>query len=322
MAAPMPVAFYDPTNPADRRVRLGPGGAQLPVARHPRLLARRLRAGAQSGPPRQPVPVRRARRGSRGHLPPRQRQALRRGHGRRRAAADRAAVPVGLGRIAALRGGGLVRGHPGHLGIAPPASPRGPEHRDLRHPLVDDRHRRVPRRRPERSRLSGTDRALVPVRGVLPAVPAARRPAAPGADRLRDDRRPERGVVLRRRRLPAHRGRAAAARAAAALHPRADAGGGAARASRRCGRCSSTSPQDPDAWQIEDEFLFGPDLLIAPVLEPGASARDVYLPAGRAWIEAGTGDRHDGGSAVRVALSADRIPVFVAEGSEVLDVVR
>ena len=37
---------------------------------------------------------------------------------------DRAALPLGLGRIAAVRGSGLVRGHPGHLGIAPPAGPR------------------------------------------------------------------------------------------------------------------------------------------------------------------------------------------------------
>jgi len=81
-------------------------------------------------------------------------------------------------------------------------------------------------------------------------------------------------------------------------------------------------PQDPEAWRVEDEFLFGPDLLIAPVLEPAAQARDVYLPAGRAWIEAGTGDRHDGGTTVRVRLTADRIPVFVTEGAEVLDVVR
>jgi alpha-D-xyloside xylohydrolase len=81
-------------------------------------------------------------------------------------------------------------------------------------------------------------------------------------------------------------------------------------------------PDDPAAWPVEDEFLFGPDLLIAPVLEPAATAREVYLPAGRAWIEAGTGDRHDGGRTVRVPLSADRIPVFVSEGSEVLDVVR
>jgi len=81
-------------------------------------------------------------------------------------------------------------------------------------------------------------------------------------------------------------------------------------------------PEDPGAWPVEDEFLLGPDLLIAPVLEPRASAREVYLPAGRAWIEAGTGDRHDGGRTIRVPLSPDRIPVFVTEGSEVLDVVR
>jgi alpha-D-xyloside xylohydrolase len=81
-------------------------------------------------------------------------------------------------------------------------------------------------------------------------------------------------------------------------------------------------PEDPGAWPVEDEFLLGPDLLIAPVLEPRASAREVYLPAGRAWIEAGTGDRHDGGRTIRVPLAPDRIPVFVTEGSEVLDVVR
>jgi alpha-D-xyloside xylohydrolase len=81
-------------------------------------------------------------------------------------------------------------------------------------------------------------------------------------------------------------------------------------------------PDDPQAWRVEDEFLFGPDLLIAPVLEPGARERAVYLPVGRVWIEAATGDRHDGGSTVRVPLAADRIPVFVTEGAEVLDVVR
>ena len=81
-------------------------------------------------------------------------------------------------------------------------------------------------------------------------------------------------------------------------------------------------PQDPDAWRIEDEFLFGPDLLIAPVLEPGARTRDVYLPVGRTWVTAGTGDRHDGGVIVPVPVSLDRIPVFVTEGAEVLDVVR
>jgi alpha-D-xyloside xylohydrolase len=81
-------------------------------------------------------------------------------------------------------------------------------------------------------------------------------------------------------------------------------------------------PQDPDAWRTEDAFSFGPDLLIAPVLEPGARVREVYLPAGRTWVEAGTGESRGGGAIARVPLSLDRIPVFVAEGAEVLDVVR
>jgi alpha-glucosidase (family GH31 glycosyl hydrolase) len=50
--------------------------------------------------------------------------------------------------------------------------------------------------------------------------------------------------------------------------------------------------------------------------------RDVYLPEGRTWVAAGTADRHNGGTIVAVPLSLDRIPVFVSEGAEVLDVVR
>jgi alpha-D-xyloside xylohydrolase len=81
-------------------------------------------------------------------------------------------------------------------------------------------------------------------------------------------------------------------------------------------------PDDPGAWLVEDQFMFGPDLLIAPVLTPGAHSRDVYLPAGRTWVDAATGERHAGGRAVAVPVSPDRIPVFSPEGAKVLDVVR
>jgi alpha-D-xyloside xylohydrolase len=81
-------------------------------------------------------------------------------------------------------------------------------------------------------------------------------------------------------------------------------------------------PGDQGAWLAEDQFLFGPDLLIAPVLQPGAGQREVYLPAGSAWVDAATGGRHDGGSGVTVPVTLDRIPVFTREGAKVLDVVR
>jgi alpha-glucosidase (family GH31 glycosyl hydrolase) len=45
-----------------------------------------------------------------------------------------------------------------------------------------------------------------------------------------------------------------------------------------------TNPGDPRAVRADDQFMFGPDLLAAPVLAPGATRRRLYLPAGR-WID-------------------------------------
>jgi alpha-D-xyloside xylohydrolase len=74
-------------------------------------------------------------------------------------------------------------------------------------------------------------------------------------------------------------------------------------------------PDDPEAWDIEDEYLFGPDLLVAPVLSAGARTRDVYLPAGREWTEVATGASLGGGRRVEAAAPLDAIPLFLARGS-------
>ena len=74
-------------------------------------------------------------------------------------------------------------------------------------------------------------------------------------------------------------------------------------------------PQDPQSWQVEDAYCFGPDLLIAPVLWPGARERTVYLPAGCAWTDAYTGRRYDGGQTVTVPAPLGIIPVLKREGS-------
>ncbi|UYQ65001.1 TIM-barrel domain-containing protein [Streptomyces peucetius] len=76
-------------------------------------------------------------------------------------------------------------------------------------------------------------------------------------------------------------------------------------------------PDDPRAWRTDDQFLFGPDILVAPVALPGQRSRQVYLPAGARWTCAATGEVHDGGTTVEAAAPIDRIPVFTREGAGV-----
>ncbi|MFI9383278.1 TIM-barrel domain-containing protein [Kutzneria sp. NPDC052558] len=74
-------------------------------------------------------------------------------------------------------------------------------------------------------------------------------------------------------------------------------------------------PDDPSAWTVEDEFLFGPDLLVAPITELGARSRPVHLPAGGTWIDVATGVEHAGGQSVEAQAPLARIPVFRRAGS-------
>ncbi|MGP1395527.1 MAG: glycoside hydrolase family 31 protein [Inquilinaceae bacterium] len=69
--------------------------------------------------------------------------------------------------------------------------------------------------------------------------------------------------------------------------------------------------EDPLAHRISDQFMLGPDLLIAPVLEPGAQERRVYLPAGETWRDGWTGEQHQGGIWIVADAPIDRIPVFL-----------
>ncbi|MCL2464953.1 MAG: family 31 glucosidase, partial [Micrococcales bacterium] len=69
-------------------------------------------------------------------------------------------------------------------------------------------------------------------------------------------------------------------------------------------------PDDRRCWDADDEYLFGPDLLVAPVAEPGADSREVYLPAGTRWVSLPTGETFDGGRTVRADAPLDVIPVY------------
>ena len=71
-------------------------------------------------------------------------------------------------------------------------------------------------------------------------------------------------------------------------------------------------PDDPGAWLVEDEYMFGSQMLVAPLLESGNS-RMVYLPQGK-WIDYQNGKVYDGGYQT---LTAGRIPaiILVRDGS-------
>ncbi|MDJ0684819.1 MAG: glycoside hydrolase family 31 protein [Alphaproteobacteria bacterium] len=69
----------------------------------------------------------------------------------------------------------------------------------------------------------------------------------------------------------------------------------------------------PDLHDRGDAYMLGPDLLVAPILEPGATRRDVALPSGETWIDAWTGAAHDGGTTPSVDAPWGRIPVFIRE---------
>ncbi len=76
-------------------------------------------------------------------------------------------------------------------------------------------------------------------------------------------------------------------------------------------------PEDQTAWNVEDEYLYGPDILVAPVLTAGARERKVYLPAGTRWVSLWDGTVFEGGQAVTAPAPLAQIPVFVREGSPV-----
>jgi alpha-D-xyloside xylohydrolase len=74
-------------------------------------------------------------------------------------------------------------------------------------------------------------------------------------------------------------------------------------------------PEDPGAWEHEDVYLFGPDLLVAPVLHEDARERELYLPAGSGWTHAFSGRSYTAGQTIRVAAPIEEIPVFLRDGA-------
>jgi alpha-D-xyloside xylohydrolase len=72
---------------------------------------------------------------------------------------------------------------------------------------------------------------------------------------------------------------------------------------------------DENCFNIEDQFLFGPDILVAPVLHRGAKSREVYLPEGASWKGAGGKRKLKGGRWVKADAPLEKIPFYIRAGS-------
>jgi alpha-D-xyloside xylohydrolase len=72
---------------------------------------------------------------------------------------------------------------------------------------------------------------------------------------------------------------------------------------------------DPKAVAQADEYMFGKALLVAPVVEKGARARKVYLPAGTSWFDFFGGRRFAGGQTIEAEAPTSHIPLFAPAGS-------
>jgi alpha-D-xyloside xylohydrolase len=74
-------------------------------------------------------------------------------------------------------------------------------------------------------------------------------------------------------------------------------------------------PHDDAVKNIADQYLFGHDLLVAPVYVYGARERNVYLPKGANWYDFYTGQLHQGGTNASIKAPETRMPLLVKAGA-------
>jgi alpha-glucosidase (family GH31 glycosyl hydrolase) len=77
-------------------------------------------------------------------------------------------------------------------------------------------------------------------------------------------------------------------------------------------------PEQEPAYTFQQQYLFGRDLLVAPITAASNGKpvkKEVYLPAGQDWYDYFTGDLYEGGKAITHECPLDRMPLFVRAGS-------
>jgi alpha-D-xyloside xylohydrolase len=72
-------------------------------------------------------------------------------------------------------------------------------------------------------------------------------------------------------------------------------------------------PEDSICWTADTQYMFGADILVAPIFELGQRSREVYLPKNQLWKNAKTNEVFQGGQTVAVDAPINEIPLFIRE---------
>ena len=78
-------------------------------------------------------------------------------------------------------------------------------------------------------------------------------------------------------------------------------------------------PEDCACWETENQYMYGPSVMVVPVMEAGTDKIGVYLPKGAVWMNVWTKKTWEGGKSIEVETPLDQMPLFVRDGF-VLDV--
>lgn len=74
-------------------------------------------------------------------------------------------------------------------------------------------------------------------------------------------------------------------------------------------------PEQEICWDLDDQYMFGADILVAPVMQPNQQEREVYLPSGMTWTALHSGEVYEGGQTILVSAPLDIIPVFLKDSA-------
>lgn len=75
-------------------------------------------------------------------------------------------------------------------------------------------------------------------------------------------------------------------------------------------------PEDSKCWDISDSYMYGADILVAPVCYEHERSRKVYLPEGALWTNTHTGEVYEGGKEYEVEAPIDTLPIFLRDGKQ------